>query len=107
MGLTGPEVAEAVLLSIGIVATLICCVGIVVMRDTYDRLHFLSGIGTVGPAAIVAAVIVEEGLSSGGLKALVVLAALLFTGPVLTHAIARAARIRERGHPRAKERAAR
>jgi multicomponent Na+:H+ antiporter subunit G len=98
--MTGPEIAELVLLSVGVVATLVCCLGIVVMRDTYDRLHFLSGIGTLGPVAIVAAVIVEEGLSAGGLKALVVLAALVFSGPVLTHAIARAARIREGGAPR-------
>ena len=101
--MTGRMIAEVVLLSVGVAATLLCCLGIVVMRDTYDRLHFLSGIGTLGPVAIAAAVIVEEGLSSAGLKAVVVLAALVFTGPVLTHAIARAARIRERATSRSRE----
>jgi monovalent cation/proton antiporter MnhG/PhaG subunit len=96
--MTGSEVAEAVLLAIGTAATLVCCLGMLMMRNPYDRLHYLSAIGTVGPAAIVAAVLVEEGLSSGGLKALVVLAAVVVTGPVLTHAIARAARIRQHGH---------
>jgi multicomponent Na+:H+ antiporter subunit G len=100
--MTGSEIAQAVLLSVGVAATMLCCLGILVMRDAYDRLHFLSGIGTLGPVAIVAAVIVEEGLSSGGLKALVVLVALAFTGPVMTHAIARAARIRERGDTRSR-----
>jgi multicomponent Na+:H+ antiporter subunit G len=100
--MTGSEIAQSVLLTLGVATTLLCCFGILVMRDAYDRLHFLSGIGTLGPVAIVAAVIVEEGLSSGGLKALVVLATLLITGPVMTHAIARAARIRERGHTRAR-----
>jgi monovalent cation/proton antiporter MnhG/PhaG subunit len=69
------------------------------MRSTYDRLHYASAIGTVGPVAILAAVIVREGLSSGALKALVAVAAVAFAGPVLTHAIARAARIREGGDP--------
>jgi monovalent cation/proton antiporter MnhG/PhaG subunit len=96
---TGREVAEAVALLIGAAAILLCCLGVGVARNVYDRLHFLSALGTVGAAAVVAAVVVKEGLSSAGLKAVVVLVATLVTGPVLTHAIARAARIREGGHP--------
>jgi multicomponent Na+:H+ antiporter subunit G len=95
MGLTAQSIAAAILLGIGVVACLISCLGILAMRTAYDRLHYLAALGTVGPVAVVAAVVVEEGLSSGGLKALVVLAVILVTGPVLTHAIARAARIRE------------
>jgi multicomponent Na+:H+ antiporter subunit G len=93
------ESVEAVLLVFGVATSLLCCLGIGIMRSAYDRLHFLSAMGTVGATAVVAGVLVEEGLSSGGLKAIIVLLALLVTGPVLTHAIARAAYIRERGRP--------
>jgi multicomponent Na+:H+ antiporter subunit G len=101
---TGGEIAAAILLGIGVVASLLSCLGILVMRSAYDRLHYLAALGTVGPVAVVAAVLVEEGFSSGGLKALIVLAVILVTGPVLTHATARAARIREERPPGAKER---
>jgi monovalent cation/proton antiporter MnhG/PhaG subunit len=93
------RVAAVVLLTLGVGATLICCLGIVAMRSTYDRLHYASAIGTVGPALILAAVIVQEGLSSGALKAVVAVIAVGLTGPVLSHAIGRAARIREGGRP--------
>lgn len=96
--MTGQEIAAAILLGFGVVASLLSCLGILVMRSAYDRLHYLAALGTVGPVAVVAAVLLQEGLSSGGLKALIVLAVLLVTGPVLTHATARAARIRE-GRP--------
>lgn len=97
--MTGKEIAVAILLAVGVGATLICCAGILVMRSTYDRLHYASAIGTVGPLAVLVAVGVEEGLSSGLLKALVAVGAVAVTGPVLTHAIARAARILEGGDP--------
>jgi multicomponent Na+:H+ antiporter subunit G len=97
--MSGTELAQAILLAVGVVATLVCCLGLLVMRSTYDRLHYASAIGTVGPSLILAAVVVEEGLSSGTLKALVAVMAVGVTGPVLTHAIARAARIRDGGDP--------
>jgi multicomponent Na+:H+ antiporter subunit G len=97
--LTVKEIVETALLVLGVAASLVCCLGVGIMRSPYDRLHFLSAMGTVGATAVVAAVLVEDGLSSGGLKAIVVLITLLVTGPVLTHAIARAAYIRERGRP--------
>ena len=47
--------------------------------------------------AIAAAVLVEEPLSSAGIKAVLVALIMVVTGPILLHATARAARIRERG----------
>jgi multisubunit Na+/H+ antiporter MnhG subunit len=47
--------------------------------------------------AIAAAVLLEEPLSSAGIKALLVALIMLATGPVLIQATARAARVRERG----------
>jgi multicomponent Na+:H+ antiporter subunit G len=97
MGMTGSEIAVGILLTIGVAVTLCCCLGMVAVRSAFDRLHFLSAMGTIGPATIVAAVLVEAQLSAAGLKALVVLVATIVTGPVLTHAVARAANLRRSG----------
>jgi multicomponent Na+:H+ antiporter subunit G len=87
----------AALLVVGVGVTLASCVGVLVMRDAYDRLHFTAPATTIAPLAIAAAIVLEERLSAAGIKALLVALALLVTNPVLTHATARAARIRQFG----------
>jgi monovalent cation/proton antiporter MnhG/PhaG subunit len=100
------HIVEALLLGAGVLSAMLCCVGLVVMRDAHDRLHYLSAISTVPPVLIVAAVVVNQRLNSVGLKAIVVLAVSVVTGPILVHAIGRALRIKERGdaRPRPEER---
>jgi multicomponent Na+:H+ antiporter subunit G len=87
----------AALLVVGVGVTLACCVGVLVMRDAYDRLHYTAPATTIAPLAIAAAIVLEESFSAAGIKAVLVALALLITNPVLTHATARAARIRELG----------
>jgi multicomponent Na+:H+ antiporter subunit G len=87
----------AALLVVGVGVTLASCVGVLVMRDAYDRLHYTAPATTIAPLAIAAAIVLEERLSAAGVKALLVALALLVTNPVLTHATARAARIRQLG----------
>jgi monovalent cation/proton antiporter MnhG/PhaG subunit len=95
--LTARQVVVAILLTLGVGVELTCCVGVLVMRDAYDKLHYTAPATTVGSLAIAAAVVVSESLSQAGVKALLVFLALLVTNPVLTHATARAARVRELG----------
>jgi multicomponent Na+:H+ antiporter subunit G len=87
----------AALLVVGVGVTLASCIGVLVMRDAYDRLHYTAPATTIAPLAIAAAIMLEERLSAAGIKALLVALALLVTNPVLTHATARAARIRQLG----------
>jgi multicomponent Na+:H+ antiporter subunit G len=94
---TAREVAVAVLLALGVGVELVCCVGVLLMRDAYDKLHYTSPATTIGSLAIAAAVVVDQSLSQAGVKALLVFVALLVTNPVLTHATARAARVRQLG----------
>jgi multicomponent Na+:H+ antiporter subunit G len=84
-------VAEAILVGAGVAAVLLSCLGLAVSRGAYDRLHFLSAGGTVGPILVAAGIVVEAGLD--GLKGILVAAVFLVTGPVMTHAIARAAHL--------------
>jgi multicomponent Na+:H+ antiporter subunit G len=91
------DVIVAVLLGLGVAATLLSCVGVLVMGDALDRLHFTAPASTVSPVLFALAVLVEEPLSSAGVKAVLVAVLIVVTTPVLTHATARAARVRAHG----------
>lgn len=86
--------AVDILVGLGVAGELLCCLGLVLMRDVSDRLHYSMAATTVPPFLVAAAVLVEEGWTQPGVNALVVAAALFLLGPVLAHATARAARAR-------------
>jgi multicomponent Na+:H+ antiporter subunit G len=90
------SVAVAVLLIAGVAVELLCCIGVLVMRGAYARLHYSAPAG-VGALLIATAVVVRQGFSLIGNKALLVGVFVLVTAPVLSHVTARAARIRELG----------
>jgi multicomponent Na+:H+ antiporter subunit G len=91
------DVAVAVLLALGVGSALLGALGLLATRDPYDQLHFTGPATVIGPVAIAAAVLVEEPLSSAGIKAALIALVMVGTGPILLHATARAARVRERG----------
>jgi monovalent cation/proton antiporter MnhG/PhaG subunit len=91
------DVAVAVLLVLGVGSALLSAVGLLATRDPYDQLHFTGPATVIAPVAIAAAVLVEEPLSSAGVKSVLIAIVMLGTGPVLIHATGRAARVRERG----------
>jgi multisubunit Na+/H+ antiporter MnhG subunit len=91
------DVAVVVLLVIGVGSALLSAAGLLATADPYDQLHFTGPATVISPVAIAAAVLVEEPLSSAGVKAVLIAIIMLGTGPVLIHATARAARVRERG----------
>jgi len=90
-------VVLVILLSLGSLGVVISCLGILIMPGAYSRLHYLSPAATLGTIAFAAAILWTEGFSASGIKALLIAAILVSTSPVLTHAIARAVRIREFG----------
>ena len=85
------------LLALGVLVVAMSCMGVLVMPTVYARLHYVGPAATLGVALIVAAVVVEEGLSPQGMKAILTGLVLGATSPVVTHATARAARIRTFG----------
>jgi len=89
-----------VLLAIGVIVELACCIGVLVMGDAYDKLHYLGPATIVGPVCIAAAIVAQEAFDQAGVKSLLTAALLIVAGPVLTHATARAMSIRRRdGEP--------
>jgi multicomponent Na+:H+ antiporter subunit G len=90
------HLAEYILLALGVGIEVLCAIGVLAMRSVYDRLHYV-GAASVGAALVCVAVTVRESFSLIGNKTLLIAFFLLITGPVLVHATARSARIRERG----------
>jgi multicomponent Na+:H+ antiporter subunit G len=90
------DLAEYVLLALGVGVQVLSAIGVLAMRNAYERLHYV-GTASVGGALICVAVTVRESFSLIGNKALLVAVFFLVTGPVLTHATARAVRVREEG----------
>ena len=85
-----------VFLWLGVGLELISCLGVLVMREAYSRLHFSSP-GVLGAVCIAVAVVIKESFSLVGDNTIAVAVFVLLASPILTHATGRAARIEERG----------
>jgi multisubunit Na+/H+ antiporter MnhG subunit len=96
-------VVAVILLIAGGLLELIAVLGICVMRDAYDRLHY-PGLAGFGALLIGVAVLVRESFSLIGDKALLVGVILVLAGPVLVQTTVRSLLIRELGDWRAKAR---
>ncbi len=92
------HIAVTVLLAIAVIVALICCLGLVLMKDFYERLHYMATVSTISSVCVLAAVVVQEGWGQATLKTIVIVLVLFFMNATLTHATARAARVRQLGH---------
>jgi monovalent cation/proton antiporter MnhG/PhaG subunit len=81
-----------VFLVLGVACQFVCCLGVVVMRNVFDRLHFAGAGTTLGPLLVGAAVLVRQTTSAAGITTILIMAAVLVLGPALVIATARAAR---------------
>jgi monovalent cation/proton antiporter MnhG/PhaG subunit len=80
---------------------LFAVLGLCVMRDVYDRLHYV-GVAGFGALLIAIAIVFRESFSLIGDKALLVGVVLVLTGPVLVQSTARSFLIHELGDWRTK-----
>ncbi len=92
-------VMTAILLFLAILIEWIACIGVIRMRNVYDRLHAARA-NILSPIFVAAAIVVSTGLSQSSIKAILIAAVILFTSPVITHATARAALNRRTGSQR-------
>jgi multicomponent Na+:H+ antiporter subunit G len=73
----------------GVVVLAFSCLGVVVMPGALARLHYVSA-ASLGVVLVATAVVVRDGASLIGVKAVLVAVFLAATSPVLAHATARA-----------------
>lgn len=95
--MTARQLAIAVLLWTGTVTTVLCCLGMLLMKNFFEKLHYMATVATISAFAILAAVLLQEGWGQAGIKTILVCAVLFIMNAVLTHATARAARVRQFG----------
>jgi multisubunit Na+/H+ antiporter MnhG subunit len=88
----GSDLVVDVLLVLGVAGELLCVAGVLVMRTTFDRLHYVAAATTVPAFLILVAALVREHLSAGGLEAITAVGLLFLLNPALVIATARAAR---------------
>lgn len=90
------HVVATVLLIAGCSLQLLAVLGLVVMRDVYDRLHYV-GLAGYGGLLVAVGIVFRESFSLIGDKSLLAAGVLVLLGPVLVHATGRSLRIRQRG----------
>ena len=79
------------LLAAGAVFYVVGGVGLVRMPDVFTRMHAAGISDTVGAGLMLAGMMLAAGVSLVTVKLMIILAVILFTSPVATHALARAA----------------
>ena len=85
------DIAVAVLLAIGSLFYVVGAVGLVRMPDVFTRLHAASVMETLGAGSLLLGMMIAGGWSLDTAKLAIILGILLYTGPIATHALARAA----------------
>jgi multisubunit Na+/H+ antiporter MnhG subunit len=89
---------ELVPLSILVASCWIGCIGMLRMRDPLQALHFLSLPAGIGGALLPVVFICASGWSSATLKSVAIAFFLIAANSVVTHATARAFRVRKVGY---------
>ncbi len=96
--MTAGTIAVEVLLAVAVISAWICCLGMVIISDFYERLHYMASVSTVSMFAVLVAVVIQEGWGQATIKTILIAIVIFVMNAVLTHATARAARVRALGH---------
>lgn len=85
------DIASVVCLALGGFFFVVGAIGLNRMPDVFTRMHATSVSDTLGVGLMVVGMCLQAGLSLVTVKLIFILAVVLFTGAVATHALARAA----------------
>jgi len=84
-------VISSALLLFGVFDVLVGMIGLIRLPDIYNRLHATTKIATTGAFFVLLSILVYDGFTPFGLKAIAIGIFLLMTAPVAGHVIARTA----------------
>lgn len=87
----------ALLLIAVVLVDLLCCWGLLAAQSTFDRLHFVGPATTLGIGLLAVAVLVAGSGTQARVKIVLLVAAMMLAGPMVSHATGRAAFIRRHG----------
>jgi multisubunit Na+/H+ antiporter MnhG subunit len=95
------DVCADVLLGLAVAVVCGASLGVLLMRDAYQKLHFVTPAALVAPTLVALAVLVQMGLYENTGETCLALLFMVVAGPYLSHATMRAIRVREKGDWRA------
>ena len=93
--MTPGELAEIVLVALGVAASWLAAFGLLRLPDAFARLHCVSFAGAAGGLCFMVAVLADRGGDPLGFKSAATIILLLLTGAVFVHASGRALRLRQ------------
>jgi multicomponent Na+:H+ antiporter subunit G len=91
------DVVAYLLLGLAVLVVAGAGLGILLMRDAYSKLHFVTPAALVAPVLVTLALLVRSGLTENTGETCLALVFLVVAGPYLSHATMRAIRVREKG----------
>ena len=91
------DVLATVLLALAVLTVAGASLGVLLMRDAYQKLHFVTPAALVAPVLVTLALLVANGLNENTGETCLALVFLVVAGPYLSHATMRAIRVREKG----------
>ena len=91
------DIVSDILLGLAVLVVASASVGVLVMRDAYQKLHFVTPAALVAPALVALAVFVQVGVYENTGETFLALLFMVIAGPFLSHATIRAIRVREQG----------
>jgi multisubunit Na+/H+ antiporter MnhG subunit len=91
------DIGADVLLGLAVAVVISAAVGVLVMRDPYQKLHFVTPAALIAPVLVALAVLVQMGLDENTGETCLALLFMVMAGPFLSHATVRAIRVREKG----------
>ena len=91
------EIVADILLGLAVLTVASASLGVLVMPDAYQKLHYVTPAALIAPALVAGAVFVQAGLVENTGETLVALLVMVIVAPYLSHATIRAIRVREVG----------
>jgi uncharacterized MnhB-related membrane protein/multisubunit Na+/H+ antiporter MnhG subunit len=91
------DVFSDMLLGLAVVIVAGASLGVLLMRDAYQKLHFVTPAALVAPVLVALAVLVRMGMTENTGETCLALLFMVIAGPYLSHATMRALRVREKG----------
>jgi multisubunit Na+/H+ antiporter MnhG subunit len=91
------DVLATVLLGLAVLTVAGASLGVLLMRDAYQKLHYVTPAALVAPALVALAIGVRMGVSENTGETFLALLLMVLAGPFLAHATMRAIRVRETG----------
>ena len=91
------EIAVDVLLALAVLVALVSATGVLVMRDAYQKLHYVTPLSLVSTALVGLAVLVHSGWSTNSAQTWLTVLLVVIASPFVSHATMRAAKVRADG----------